>query len=132
MANSSVESQMADFTDSILDQFGENITYTPAGGAARTIKAIIFEETRTEHAEASATEEFESIEIQISDQDDTNGVISPTVYGFLGQEGDSLVMDVGQGNETWYVKRGLENNVAGMHTLGLTSKRIAFADPWGV
>lgn len=89
------------------NDFAELISYTPAGGIARTIKAI--PETQIEihfmdvgHVDLA----FERRAYWISAIDDTKGVITPKLHGKYGDAGGDRVTLTEIGDvRTWLVKQ---------------------------
>lgn len=114
MAN--VNTLLAAQTAAMLEALGDvtAITVTPAGGVARTIKAIVLRETRTEEYVERLANMYNTLEICISARNDTEGMLTPKELTRT-QAPDVFVID----GYTWILLRVLERNNAGMHRLKL-------------
>jgi hypothetical protein len=98
---------------------GESISYTPNGSSLKTITALILHDTyQTIHESGNSTQDYDVIEMQISSRNNTEGHVTPLLWGRDGT-GDVIAWD----SKTWYVRDILEKNVAGMHRLVLATVR---------
>ena len=96
-----------------LELFGEDVTYTPAAGGAKTIKAIIQRESRAGEYDGQEVNEINSMVIRISARNNTEGHVAVKEVE-SGQEPDEVTFD---GN-VWIVQRKLSAGpVAGMWRL---------------
>lgn len=95
-----------------LFQHGEDVTYTPSGGDAKTIKAIIERESREGEYGGEPENAMNTIIIHISARSNTEGQISVTEMT-RSTAPDTVQFD----SKTWIVQRQMTPTLAGMHTL---------------
>jgi hypothetical protein len=101
-----------------LSTFGENVTYTPAGGSAKTIKAIINKDTlESTFNTGTSLKNFDILEVFISARSNTEGQVTVSVRNkdaVVGvSNGDTIVIN----SVTYYVRKIISNNEAGLHKL---------------
>ena len=87
-----------------LNEFGENVIYTPDGGSGRTIVAIVEREEAAEIDQQDGRGVGRAARLHIA-ADAANGIASPGI-------GDQATFD----GLDWTV-RGVESDGAGMHVL---------------
>jgi hypothetical protein len=104
----------------LLTDFAKDVTYTPAGGSPKTIKALI---TASQTSEFATTEDldYDVTEVVISCLDNSSGHIAPEETG-RGTAGDKITMPT-TGVDYW-VKRVAEDGRdtgSGTHRLIIAS-----------
>ena len=102
-----------------LARFGETVSYTPVGGDARSISAMIDGDRYSLHETGQATTECKSIEIEISSRNDTEDVVAPN-YLAHGQRADSFTWQ----GETWYVIAPRNLGEIGTHRILACNKQL--------
>src|SRR3990167_9877217 len=103
---------------------GEDISYTPQGGVAKTIKAIVQRETRVRVSMNSQDLDHDEMQVQIRGDSDTLGETTPKEFGEEGNTGDSFTVS----GETWYVAELLNRKpVGGWFTLRVKDKKVSDA-----
>lgn len=103
---------------SSLFQHGEDVSYTPSGGNAKTIKAIIERESRDDAGYGGASENMgNTCVIHISARSNSEGQVSVTELD-RDTAPDTVTFDT----LTWIVQRKLTPTLAGMHTLLVMDK----------
>ena len=103
---------------------GEDISYTPQGGVAKTIKAIVQRETRPRVSMNSQELDHDEMQVQIRGDSDTLGETTPKEFGEEGNTGDSFTVS----GETWYVAELLNRKpVGGWFTLRVKDKKVSDA-----
>lgn len=96
-----------------LATFGEDVTYTPVTGGAKTIKAIVQRESRQGEYGGGETNETNSIIIRISARNDTEGQVTVNEVE-SGNAPDTVTID----GKIWIVQRKLSAGAnAGTHKL---------------
>lgn len=108
---------------SFLSQFGVTATYTPEGGAGKSIQVIVEDPGQELPFPTDVNLKYREMRVQLSSRNDTEGQISVKRLGVDGGAGDTLSI----GSETWYVV-GLERDGAregtGLHTLVVRNRKL--------
>ena len=98
--------------------FEEDITYTPSGGTAKTISAIVYrqgaKESSTNRRLTNAQNRTYDIEIDIS-TDATNGIADVTIR----EDKVALYREIGDSTTTTFMVKGIIQDDAGAKRLGL-------------
>jgi len=89
------------------DEFAESISYTPYGGAAKTIKAIVTRNRISPDSQEQGRVLINQVEIQIAN-DVTNGIATVT----KGQDTVSLPAFLGGSASTWRIVDILDHDSA--------------------
>ena len=106
---------MAAATPMFLTVFGDTITYTPAGGAAKNIKAAIETGVDQNLLEGNVDLQFNGKTIHISARNNTEGQVTVKVRGDADDGGGDTVLLPGSAT-VWYVMKILRTD-AGFHDL---------------
>ena len=108
-----------------LSDFGVEITYTPEGGAAKIIRALIEDEFDGIPHPTQVNIKFKERRMRISALNNTVGQESPKRLGLDGASGDEVTFTNG---EKWYVVEVEQNgrvNMSMMHTIILRNRKLA-------
>jgi len=108
-----------DMDNIFLDSgFEEDIIYTPSGGVAKTIKAIVYRQGSKESTTSSRLsnqDRYYDIEINIS-TDATNGIADITIR----EDKVALKREIGDSINTTFLVKGIVQDDAGAKRLGLS------------
>lgn len=105
-----------------MDHFGEDVSYTPQGGATKAISAIVRRETRSKVSLGSEELDYDEMLVEIRGDSDTLGETTPKEFGEDAQSGDTLLID----SETWYVAEILGRKpMAGWLSLRVKTKPVS-------
>jgi hypothetical protein len=107
-----------------LAEFGEALSFTPAGASAHTVQAIVYRESRAQvFNEGNAVKDYDVLDVTLSARSEIEGRVSPLVW-VRNTTGDTLTVD----GETWYVREIMEHNVGGLHKLRCTNKLFPYGN----
>lgn len=92
--------------------FAENITYTPSGGSAKSIKALVIRQQLNPNSQDQNRTLGNTIEIYIA-KDSTNGVATIS----RGLDKVSLPQTIGGSNVTWLVTDIIDHDDGSWHLM---------------
>lgn len=106
------EMMLSDFLGTILnnDELSENVSYTPSGSSARTIKAVIVRERIEPNGPDRGNLVFRSAEIYIANHS-ASGVSTVT----KNRDIVSFPVQIGESNVDWTVTEILDKDDAAFH-----------------